>query len=60
MKIDLSMVGIFEDSELELDKKNYIFFGKNGTGKSTFTEEIKKMTSDYDVSVFQGFRKVGI
>jgi len=34
--------------------------GKNGTGKSTFTEEIKKMTSDYDVSVFQGFRKVGI
>ncbi len=54
------MVDIFEDSELELDKKITFIFGKNGTGKSTFTEEIKKMTSDYDVSVFQGFRKVGI
>lgn len=41
-------------------KKITFIFGKNGTGKSTFTEEIKKMTSDYDVSVFQGFRKVGI
>ena len=60
MKIDLLMVDTFEDSELELDKKITFIFGKNGTGKSTFTEEIKKMTSDYDVSVFQGFRKVGI
>ena len=60
MKIDLLMVDIFEDSGLELDKKITFIFGKNGTGKSTFTEEIKKMTSDYDVSVFQGFRKVGI
>ena len=60
MKIDLLMVDIFEDSELELDKKITFIFGKIGTGKSTFTEEIKKMTSDYDVSVFQGFRKVGI
>ena len=60
MKIDLLMVDIFEDSELELDKKITFIFVKNGTVKSTFTEEIKKMTSDYDVSVFQGFRKVGI
>lgn len=60
MKIDLLMVDIFEDSELELDKKITFIFGKNGIGKSTFTEEIKKMISDYDVSVFQGFRKVGI
>ena len=60
MKIDLLMVDIFEDSELELDKKITFIFGKKGIGKSTFTEEIKKMTSDYDVSVFQGFRKVGI
>ena len=58
MKIDLSMVDIFEDSELELDKKITFIFGKNGTGKSTFTEEIKKMTSDYDVSVFQGFNNI--
>ncbi len=41
MKIDLLMVDTFEDSELELEK-NYIYFWKNGTGKSTFTEEIKK------------------
>ena len=58
MKIDLSMVDIFEDSELELDKKITFIFGKNGTGKSTFTEEIKKMTSDYDVSIFQGFNNI--
>ena len=58
MKIDLSMVDIFEDSELELDKKITFIFGKNGTGKSTFTEEIKKMTSDYEVSVFQGFNNI--
>ena len=58
MKIDLSMVDIFEDSELELDKKITFIFGKNGTGKSTFIEEIKKMTSDYDVSIFQGFNNI--
>ena len=51
MKIDLSSVNIFEDNELELDKKITFIFGKNGTGKSTITEEIKKLNSDYDVSV---------
>ena len=59
MKIDLLMVDTFED-RIGIRKKITFIFGKNGTGKSTFTEEIKKMTSDYDVSVFQGFRKVGI
>ena len=29
MKIDLLMVDIFEDSELELDKKITFIFGKN-------------------------------
>lgn len=58
MKIDLSSVNIFEDNELELDKKITFIFGKNGTGKSTITEEIKKLNSDYDVSVFQGFNNV--
>lgn len=53
MKIDLSSVNIFEDNELELDKKITFIFGKNGTGKSTITEEIKKLNSDYDVSVFR-------
>ena len=58
MKIDLSSVNIFEDNELELDKKITFIFGKNGTGKSTITEEIKKLNSDYDVSVFQGFNNI--
>lgn len=58
MKIDLSSVDIFEENELELDKKITFIFGKNGTGKSTITEEIKKLNSDYDVSVFQGFNNI--
>lgn len=58
MKIDLSSVDIFEDNELELDKKITFIFGKNGTGKSTITEEIKKLNSDYDVLVFQGFNNI--
>lgn len=58
MKIDLSSVNIFEDNELELDKKITFIFGKNGTGKSTITEEIKKLNLDYDVSVFQGFNNI--
>ncbi len=33
MKIDLLMVDIFEDSELELDKKNYIYFWKKRNWK---------------------------
>lgn len=58
MKIDLSSVNIFEDNELELDKKITFIFGKNGTGKSTITEEIKKLGSNYEVLVFQGFNNI--
>lgn len=58
MKIDLSTTGIFEDSELELDKKITFVFGKNGTGKSTITGEIRKLDSAYDVSIFQGFDNI--
>ena len=58
MKVDLSSVDIFEGNELELDKKITFIFGKNGTGKSTIAEEIKKLNSDYDVSVFQGFNNI--
>lgn len=58
MKIDLSGVSIFESNELELDKKITFIFGKNGTGKSTITEEFKKLNANYDVSVFQGFNNI--
>ena len=58
MKIDLSSVNIFEDNELESDKKITFIFGKNGTGKSTITEEIKKLNSNYEVSIFQGFNNI--
>jgi hypothetical protein len=58
MKIDLSGVDIFESDELELDKKITFIFGKNGTGKSTITEEFRKLDSDYEVSVFQGFNNI--
>ena len=52
---------LFENITFSIGKNQKVaLIAKNGTGKSTFTEEIKKMTSDYDVSVFQGFRKVGI
>ena len=33
MKIDLSSVNIFEDNELELDKKITFIFGKKWNGK---------------------------
>lgn len=58
MKIDLSGVNIFESDELELDKKITFIFGKNGTGKSTITEEFRKLNSDYEVFVFQGFNNI--
>jgi wobble nucleotide-excising tRNase len=58
MKIDLSGVDIFESDELELDKKITFIFGKNGTGKSTITEEFRKLDSDYEVSIFQGFNNI--
>lgn len=58
MKIDLSSVDIFEDNNLDLDKKITFIFGKNGTGKSTLVEAIKILNEDYDVSVFQGFNNI--
>lgn len=58
MKVDLSGVNIFESDELELDKKITFIFGKNGTGKSTITEEFKKLNSEYEVFVFQGFNNI--
>lgn len=42
MKIDLSTIDVFEDQELELNKNVTFIFGKNGTGKSTLANQIKK------------------
>ncbi len=55
MIIDLSSVDVFEENEIDLDKRISFIFGKNGTGKSTITAEIRKLTPTYDVYVFQGF-----
>lgn len=58
MIIDLSSVDIFEENEIDIDKRISFIFGKNGTGKSTITAEIKKLDREYDVSVFQGFANI--
>ena len=58
MKIDLSTIDVFEDQELELNKNVTFIFGKNGTGKSTLANQIKKMELKYDVAVFQGFNNI--
>lgn len=55
MIIDLSTVEVFDSNELEFDKRITFIFGKNGTGKSTLTEELKKLSAEYEVSTFQGF-----
>lgn len=55
MKIDLSSADVFQENEIELDKKITFIFGKNGTGKSTLAQEISKLSSNYDISIFQGF-----
>lgn len=55
MKIDLSNADLFESNELDLNKQITFIFGKNGTGKSTITNELKKLSSDYNVSIFSGF-----
>ncbi|TLQ06286.1 hypothetical protein FEZ48_10350 [Marinilactibacillus psychrotolerans] len=58
--IDLSNYEyIFSSTEIKnLKKKNFIF-GKNGTGKSTLCEVIKKKKGEkFDVRLFQGFESV--
>jgi predicted ATPase len=42
MIIDLSGVEVFDSEEIDFDKRNTFVFGKNGTGKSTITEELRK------------------
>lgn len=58
MRIDVSDLDIFSQDEINFDKKITFIFGKNGTGKSTIARELRKLSSEYDVSVFQGFSNV--
>ena len=43
---------------LLFDKRKTYIYGPNGTGKTTISNQIKKMSNDYDVYVFQGFESV--
>lgn len=58
MLIDLSEVEVFKSDQLDLDRKITFIFGKNGTGKTTLTERLKRMSDDYEVSVFKGFSDI--
>lgn len=54
MNIDLSSVDVFESNELILNNSVTLIFGRNGTGKSTLTNELGKI-SDFETHVFNGF-----
>lgn len=58
MVLDLSSLELFEKDEIDFDKKVTFIFGKNGTGKTTIVEEIKKLSPKYDVMAFQGFSNI--
>ena len=55
LEIDLSKEKLFNSNSIIIDKRLNYFFGKNGTGKSTFARLVKEQLDDYDVCVFQGF-----
>ncbi|WP_171004880.1 AAA family ATPase [Enterococcus hulanensis] len=62
LNIDLSLqdVEVFDpvDTPLSLMNRSYIF-GKNGSGKSSFSRIVKKQCSDeFDVRIFTGFEGV--
>ncbi|WP_156300130.1 AAA family ATPase [Streptobacillus canis] len=58
LKVDLSKSDIFNVNELILDKQVNFIFGKNGTGKTTFSREIKEQFLNHDVRIFNGFEGV--
>lgn len=58
MILDLTNEELFEDKELNLNKKITFAFGKNGTGKSTLAKIIKQQCREYDVRVFDGFEHI--
>lgn len=56
-KLELPEI-IFEDRSIESFKKKNFIFGKNGSGKSTITNEIEKYKPEYDVRIFQGYERI--
>lgn len=58
MVLDLSSIEVFEENQIDFDKRVTFIFGKNGTGKTTIAEEMKKLTPGYDVMTFQGFANI--
>lgn len=60
MKIYLDHENVFEEDEIEFDKKINFVFGKNGTGKSTIAKLIEEQEEKhgYEPKVFQGFEKI--
>ncbi|MCM1537866.1 MAG: AAA family ATPase [bacterium] len=58
MLLDLHAEPLFEDDELNLNKRITFIYGKNGTGKSTLAQIIKEQCKEYDVQVFQGFENI--
>ena len=58
MVLDLSSIEVFEEDQIGFDKRVTFIFGKNGTGKTTIAEEMKKLTSRYNIMTFQGFANI--
>lgn len=58
MELDLSGIDLFDADNIIFDKRKTYIYGPNGTGKTTISNQIKKMSNDYDVYVFQGFESV--
>lgn len=58
MELDLSGIDLFDADKITFDKCKTYIYGPNGTGKTTISNQIKKMSNDYDVYVFQGFESV--
>ena len=58
MKLDLTNIQLFEEDEINFDKKVNYIYGPNGTGKSTIANECNKVSERYDVYIFQGFDSV--
>ena len=58
MELDLSGIDLFDADKITFDKRKTYIYGPNGTGKTTISNQIKKMSNNYDVYVFQGFESV--
>lgn len=59
LNINLKDTELYTNDEIIIDKQYNIFYGKNGTGKSTLTREIvKQFSPKFDVRLFQGFEEL--